>query len=456
MGADNAEHAGPWQLLFWERQMGLSGWARDIRIQHTATDTTAIQLVDGPWACAGHEFRNEGAFLELTLVQISSGRNVSGTFDMEDGVWAPGDGSGHMTVSEFHREYAAQNTSVTIWPADPFKNVRAPTGLDVRSADGEYFVDLTTNQWRMADWICPVRIVHITTGDVLLDLKTTYWDCRAAFRADGMVELQLRQYPAAGFDLVLELDLKLERYWIKSGEAPALASDGYLDDLQRVLGRAQQDLDEMGILLDVRMSRRGANGLDAGSMPEDEPDTIPLEPLEPEPAVPSAAGPEETLPLAPEAAPQPPVVQASRATPVIEDFDTDPEAIELPARPSPQAVPEPVAVSMPVPPAPSMPVQPPAERATSPAPAGFEGIASVTAIDPEWTAPASAGVSKLKDIIETIEAEITRQRLHAALHYELIILNVIRAAAMGITQPGDTVSMLQTLAKRRNEITGPG
>jgi hypothetical protein len=68
--------------------------------------------------------------------------------------------------------------------------------------------------------------------------------------------------------------------------------------------------------------------------------------------------------------------------------------------------------------------------------------------------PAPPPTLSIRGAIEAIEAEVTRQRLNAALHYEMIVLGVIRAAASGITKPEDAVSILQTLAARREDI-GP-
>lgn len=412
MGPDNADLAGPWQLMAWPRQTAMAGWAEDLRVTQMTSDATAIELIDGPWSCTKHEFREEGLFLDLTLVHIESGRTTEGTFDMEDGVWAPADGAGHMTVAEFHRAYAANNSPVHSWPADPFKDVRAPTGVDVGSRDGEYLIDLTTNRWRMSDWICPPRIVHIPTGDCLLDLKTTYWDARAEMRPDGRAELRLLQYPGTSYDLKLELDLAMERYRVLEGEHEKLPREGYFDELQAALGRSAADLDELGILLDVRASRRP--GVAAARH------AIHAQP-------PPAAAPISTIAVKPypeEPPPAEPAEEEARRGWVPEDDDFNPRAAGAEDGPGvedeaarPEREPEPVG-------------------------------------GPELAASAPVTADNLRDIADAIAAEVTRRGLHGKLQYEMIVIGVIRAAAAGITRPEDAVAILETLALRRGEIGG--
>lgn len=408
MGPDNADLAGPWQLMIWPRQTPMAGWAEDIRITHFSSEAPAIELIDGPWACAKHDFRDEGLFLDLTLVHVESGRTVSGTFDMEDGVWAPSDGAGHMTVAEFHRAYAANNSLVHTWPVDPFKDVRAPTGVDAGSADGEYLIDLTTNRWRMSDWICPPRVVHIPTGDCLLDLKTTYWDARAEMRPDGRAELRLLQYPGTTYDLRLELDLRAERYRIVEGAHEGLAAQGYLDELQAALGRPAADLDEMGILLDVRRSRRpGPVESKAAAAPEPPRDPPPVAPIELKAAA-------LELPKAPPPGDSPP-------TPREEAKPARTESPQIPGPAAPLALPP---------------------RADGP----------VLGFGPELEPMPPLSPGDIRDISDAIAAEAARRGLQGTLQYELIVIGVIRAAAAGITRPEDAVAILETLASRRGDV----
>ncbi|MCC6676636.1 MAG: hypothetical protein IT436_05785 [Phycisphaerales bacterium] len=432
MGPDNADLAGPWQLMAWPRQTAMAGWAEDLRIKHLTSDVTAIEVIDGPWSCTRHEFREEGLFLDLTLVHIESGRTTEGTFDMEDGVWAPADGAGHMTVAEFHREYAANNSLVHSWPADPFKDVRAPSGVDVGSRDGDYLIDLTTNRWRMSDWICPPRIVHIPTGDCLLDLKTTYWDARAEMRPDGRAELRLLQYPGTSYDLKLELDLRNERYRILEGEHEKLPWEGYLDELQAALGRSAADLDELGILLDVRASRRG--GASASQTAASQRPARPAPPPPP-PVMPIAAIAVKPYPEDP-----PPVHEEEVAERgwVPEDEDFNPRAHDVAIQPEPERQPEP-----PARPASESPGAQPGP-AREPEPVG----------GPELAAPPPVTPDNMRDIADAIAAEVTRRGLHGKLQYEMIVIGVIRAAAAGITRPEDAVAILETLALRRSEIGG--
>lgn len=590
MGPDNAVHAGPWRLLNWPRQTPLAGWAQDIRVQLATHESTSIELVDGPWSCAKHEFRENGLWLDLTLVHVESGRSVSGTFDMEDGVWAQSDGSGHMTVAEFHRAYASNATTIAIWPPEPFKDVHAPSELSARSPDGEFYIDLTTNQWRMSDWICPPRIVHIPTGDCLLDLKTTNWDGRAEFRPDGTAELRLRQYPGVQFSLTVELDLNYERYRVTKGEHDKLPTVGYIDELQRAIGRSAQDLDELGVTIDVRASRRdevkpdkinGASDDEAwaerrdrlGLNSDDDFEPVELAPLIPTPMVqpivtpaptkptlvapapvaptstlitpaaatpappaPKAAAPVAPMPVAPKpiesapVAPMPaaPAPQASFAPPAATTFapampapiplaskppaslptpvtlpapaasalQSPPSAIVQPiSRPTPAPTPTPIDTQdrpstfstprgaeaiqrlvppattpvqvakteplapQPIPPAPrsepAIPVTPtmPTERAPTEVISPLDAAAALLGLNGD-DIPAPPPPISVRGAIEAIEAEVTRQRLNAALHYEMIVLGVIRAAASGITKPADAVSILQTLAARREDI-GP-
>lgn len=565
MGPDNAVLAGPWTLLNWPRQTPLAGWAQDIRVQLATLDTTAIELVDGPWSCAKHEFRENGLWLDLTLVHVESGRSVSGTFDMEDGVWAQSDGSGHMTVAEFHRAYASNATAITFWPAEPFKDVHAPSELSTRSPDGQFYIDLTTNQWRMSDWICPPRIVHIPTGDCLLDLKTTNWDGRAEFRADGSAELRLRQYPGVQFTLTIELNLAYERYRVTKGEHDKLPTVGYIDELQRAIGRSAQDLDELGVSIDVRASKRdeprtdrmtvedasdteewaerrdrlGLNANDddyepvelaplmptpvaqpiakptpvtptpqsAPVMSMTAPSPMPVIPVTPAPSSPVATVPAVPVPLTPKtfipspatstpiapthqaaaapaikpaiiptpvaSAPLPaiPVPSASKPAPAPTEtpastFST-PRGAEMFQRPAPPPIAptpryepvtkvEPPAASQPLAPQPIAPpsqAEPARADMISSVNASLDAAASMLGLNGDET-PAPPPSLSLRGTIEAIEAEVTRQRLNAALHYEMIVLGVIRAAASGITKPADAVSILQTLAARREDI-GP-
>lgn len=436
MGPDNADLAGPWQLMAWPRQTPMAGWAEDLRVKHLLSDVTAIELVDGPWSCTKHEFREEGLFLDLTLMHVESGRTIDGTFDMEDGVWAPADGAGHTTVAEFHRAYAANNSLVTAWPADPFKDVRAPTGVDVGSRDGEYLIDLTTNRWRMSDWICPPRIVHIPTGDCLLDLKTTYWDGRAELRPDGRAELRLLQYPGTSYNLKLELDLPRERYRVIEGSHDGLAAEGYLDELQAALGRPAADLDELGILLDVRASRRAAGGTSQHTAG---------------PAV--AAAPSALKPYS-EAFPasEPAESEAEDEEdepgwlPDDEDFNARAPARPVPPAPEKTSAPDRTAAPAKTP----VPMKPIAE---SPAERTGEDDAEPREVGgPELDASAPVTPDHIRDIADAIAAEVTKRGLHGKLQYEMIVIGVIRAAAAGITRPEDAVAILETLALRRGEI----
>lgn len=414
MGPDNSELAGPWQLSSWPRQTTMSGWAEDFRVLHVASDTTVIELADGPWSCTGHEFRDEGLLLDLTLVHIESGRSINGTFDLEDGVWAPGDGGGQLTVAEFHRAYAAVNTPAPVWPADPFKEVRGPGVADVATRDGQYLIDLTTNRWRMSGWICPPRILHIPTGDCLLDLKTTYWNGRALVRPDGRVELRLTQYPA-GPGLLLELDLPGERYRLAEGSLDGLRGEGALEEVQAALGRSAADLEELGILLDVRSSRRPA----AGPVVARAWMTAPREPgaRAASATAPATTGPANTKAVEVERRP----VSVSAAW--MEDPDFNP-------RPAHEPCPLPMA-------------RPAAVRERSAEPEAVGG--------PELPDPARITAEDIRDLADAIAAEVARRGLQGKLQYEMIVIGVLRAAAAGITRAADAVAILETLAQRRGD-----
>ena len=271
MGPDNAVFAGPWMLLFWPHEGGIST-IEEIRVCHVIDHANVIDLTGGDWACHTHEFSRDGQRLDLKLMNSRTGDSASGSFDMTRGVWTPAITAAPLSSAEFHERFGSASRTIDAWPDDPFRHARPPGSDDVLSPDGTFRVDLTTNRWRMSDWIHPARIVHVPSGATLLDLATTYWNCRARFTGAHVVELTLLKYPDVKPLLTIELDLAAERYRVIEGD-PTFAREGYIDVLQRELGRPQEDLDELNIRINVAESRRPGDAPRDTSETADERDT---------------------------------------------------------------------------------------------------------------------------------------------------------------------------------------
>ncbi|MHB2017192.1 MAG: hypothetical protein ACYCW6_09630 [Candidatus Xenobia bacterium] len=67
-------------------------------------------------------------------------------------------------------------------------------GESVLSPDGTVRVDFVQCEMRPTQWLqCPV-VVHVPSGEVLLDLSDTLWDAAASFDAEGRLTLRMRLY----------------------------------------------------------------------------------------------------------------------------------------------------------------------------------------------------------------------------------------------------------------------
>ncbi len=255
MPPDNAAFFGPWRVLDWplSSHPNLS----HIRVSHTTHAVDLIDLTSGPWVCAAYRFRDEHYYLDLTLEHHATHERIDGTFEMVRGLWrTPSLDGGHAPIDHhtFHLKYAGSVT-VSPWPIDPFRSAHPPTAGDVLAPDGRFLVDLTTNRWKMSDWISPPRVIETRSGDALLDLRTTYWDARARFTAAHVVELTMAHYPAVNPRLTVELDLDAERYRITAG-GTGIPRLGWIDELQAAIGRPESELRELRQRVSVRKSRR--------------------------------------------------------------------------------------------------------------------------------------------------------------------------------------------------------
>lgn len=253
MGADNADYAGPWVVYVWPLE---SSALSHIRVSHAMRGVDVIDLTGDQWACESYRFRDEHYYLDLVLVNTRTGERATGTFEMVRGVWRSNGGHGAITLEQFHATYGGTGGRVLTWPSEPFKYVHPPTDRDVRSADGRFVVDLTTNRWKMSDWIHPPRVIDTANGDVLLDLRTTYWDARATFVGPHTVQLVMLRYPESRPSLTVELDLHEERYRVVAGNLPGRDRVGFIDELQAAIGRPPAELAELGQCVEVRASRR--------------------------------------------------------------------------------------------------------------------------------------------------------------------------------------------------------
>ncbi len=84
MPADNAILAGPWRLLYWDHP---SGQGEQIRVEHPRSNTLALDLTHPRWAAGAYAFRDQGRFLDLTLLDTQTGASVRGVLDMTSGRW---------------------------------------------------------------------------------------------------------------------------------------------------------------------------------------------------------------------------------------------------------------------------------------------------------------------------------------------------------------------------------
>ena len=117
MAHGSAIHAGSWTLETWLRK---DFWEElDIRVTHSSLHKRAIDLVKGPWVCGGYYFRDGGAWLDLTLCRVGGTEKVTGSFDMQRGIWKPEKPFGpDMTATEWHRLYAGREGPGS-WPGLP-------------------------------------------------------------------------------------------------------------------------------------------------------------------------------------------------------------------------------------------------------------------------------------------------------------------------------------------------